>query len=151
MWHIPHFQHQHLRPMLGSSWMPWPCASAGWPPAWSSFSLLAGSALHLLLYTARLPEIHNKMSRGSISTGSNYKGASGWFRVCLLFCVCLFFLIVPWLIQFWRKRNKCVVGYSRGHPVYSTEMDRAESLNIYRACLIPRTRLEALQWRKESR
>lgn len=47
------------------------------------------SALHLAPHTVRLTEIHNKMSRGSFPTGSNYRGVSWWFRAF----VCVFFII----------------------------------------------------------
>lgn len=76
-WRIPHFHHQHLRPVLGSYPVLWPFGSAARPPGWS---VDAPSTVHLSLHTIRLTEIHNKMPRGSFPAGGNYRGVSWWFR-----------------------------------------------------------------------
>lgn len=111
-----------------SNWVPWPCASAGWPPAWSSFTLSAAlMGLHLPPHTARLMGIHSKMSRGSCSTGGDYRGVSQrfWAWLCVRACFSL---------NHWNPRwCEWMAEWDGGeHPACQVEKTQAESLNIYR-------------------
>lgn len=97
--------HQHLRAAFRSSWVPWLCGSAVWPPVWCSISRLSVAFASLHSNICRNPYQNVK---GKLIWGEQLqRGVLMIYGVCV--CVCFIWL----LLEIFKSELKCIKGWEK--------------------------------------